>query len=190
MSQRRSKDFIYIPFLQERVEHGKNRESFPSAIFHPERKPATAVSTWAPSDSAAQWKLSLRPHCLFYESAEKVFASRNIISTGHLCISGPLATPGGFSGKKHHCLQRAEDSQKATARVGFKTGNNGCLEIITSPFYDYQSAFVFHPQSASASDASCSWKIDEEEMQEATAGLAAAKGVSMDTAVVVFFHPD
>lgn len=90
------------PFLQERVENGKKKkkESFPSAIFHPERKPAAAVSTWAPSDSAAEWKQSLRPHCLFYESAEKVFASRNIISTGHLCISEPLTTPGGVQREK------------------------------------------------------------------------------------------
>lgn len=79
----------------------KNKESFPSAIFHPERKPAAAVSTWAPSDSAAEWKQSLRPHCLFYESAEKVSASRNIISTGHLCISEPLATPWGSSAGKN-----------------------------------------------------------------------------------------
>lgn len=78
----------------------KKKESFPSAIFHPERKPAAAVSTWAPSDSAAEWKQSLRPHCLFYESAEKVFASRNIISTGHLCISEPLTTPGGVQREK------------------------------------------------------------------------------------------
>lgn len=124
-----------IPFLQERVENGK--KSFPSAFFHAERKHTAAVSTWAPSDSAAEWKRSLHPRCLFYESAEKQSASRNMISTGHLCISEPLAmgvcVGRAVSGKRHHCLQRTKDSQRTKASVGFKTGNNGFLEIITSP---------------------------------------------------------
>lgn len=100
MSQSRTDNFIYSPFLQERVENGKKRKNhFPLPFFyHPERKPC-----WARSDSAAGWEQDLHPRCLFYESAERLFASRTVISIGHLCIKEPCSWGAGR--KNRHCLR-------------------------------------------------------------------------------------
>lgn len=101
MSQNRTNNFIYNPFLQERVENRKKKkESLPSAFFSIQKgNPVAVVWTWAWSDSAAGWEQYLHPRCLFYESAERPFASWTVISIGHLCIKEPWAAAGELGGK-------------------------------------------------------------------------------------------
>lgn len=78
----------------------KKKASLPSAFFSIQKgNPVAVVWTWARSDSAAGWEQDLHPRCLFYESAERPFASRTVISIGHLCIKEPWAAAGELGGK-------------------------------------------------------------------------------------------